>query len=497
MLKNIIHEAGLDILLSEIQSLIASENYKKPKALLEDLVIDFPRDINVLNLLGLVSIKINQYDRALECFNRILAEKPEDPSYFLNSKGVVLRELLRFDEAVESFKKAIVINKKEFYYLINLGNLLYKIRRFEEAIKIYDESIKINSNSYESYAGKALSLSELNYLDDAIKNYDKAVYCNPNYIDAYFNKAVALLKKGDYKEGWKLYEYRWQGVQNREVRKFKQPLWNFNDNKTVGYKIILIYQEQGLGDSIFMFRYLPFLNTLFEKIIIEVDSELKSLVQSIDKDFVVICKGAAIPNFDCQCPMMSLPMAFGTELSTIPSYKANFSLSKNYILKWNDKFKSIKDTFRVGLAWTGSSKHTNNINRSISLDKLEKIFNIQVEFHSLQIDYNESELKIFKKFPYIIHHQKNIHDFCDTAALIMNLDLIISVDTSVAHLSGALGKPTWILLPYSPDFRWMLNREDSPWYSSVRLFRQQKLDNWEDIINKVTDELKIYINANS
>lgn len=253
-------------------------------------------------------------------------------------------------------------------------------------------------------------------------------------------------------------------------------------------KTMLVCLEQGLGDFIQFVRYIPMIEAMGANVILEVHAALVPLIRTLNGSFKIITKGEALPDSDCYCPIMSLPLAFRTTLETIPNEVPYLSTIPQKQIEWQRRLGSKVRT-RVGLAWSGTSDHKNDYNRSISLRHLSPLLDLDIEFHSLQKEIRADDEAILMNSP--IHaHQEELLDFADTAALISELDLVISVDTSVAHLAGALGKPVWILLPYVPDFRWLLERSDSPWYPTARLFRQDRLGDWANVIDKVLAELK-------
>jgi ADP-heptose:LPS heptosyltransferase len=253
-------------------------------------------------------------------------------------------------------------------------------------------------------------------------------------------------------------------------------------------KKILIHSEQGLGDSIQFIRYLEQIHQLGAEIILEVPKTLATLVNTIKTPITVIEKGSKLPEFDAYCPLLSLPYVFKTTVDTIPSVVPYLFADKKKVSKWNHRL-GVKTRKRIGLVWSGSTVHKNDHNRSIPLEIFTDLLKLPVEWHSLQNEYRTKDKNFLDSHPEIRQHQEELGDFADTAALIECMDLVISVDTSVAHLAGALGKTTWILLPFIPDFRWMLEREDCPWYPTVKLLRQDEERDWKKVITKLMREL--------
>ena len=268
---------------------------------------------------------------------------------------------------------------------------------------------------------------------------------------------------------------------------YDQPLWL--GKGSLHNKTLLVESEQGFGDVIQFVRYIPMLENIGAKVILEVPKVMTSIIKSLHGNFLVIEKGKLLPHFDYHISIMSLPLAFNTSINSIPASIPYLFSDKTKREYWNKKFnKKIKP--RIGLVWSGSINHTNDKNRSLLLKDFEPILQLPFEFHSIQKEVRENDQKTLFEFNQVHQHQDELNDFSDTAALIEEMDLIISVDTSVAHLAGALGKNVWILLSYHPDYRWMLDRKDSPWYPTCTLFRQSKIDDWSDVVLEITSNLQ-------
>ncbi|MCX7077706.1 MAG: hypothetical protein NTZ45_13280, partial [Methylococcales bacterium] len=309
-----------------------------------------------------------------------------------------------------------------------------------------------------------------------------------NYANAYWNKSVLHILKGEYLQGWALFEWRWKREEcQNKLKNTTKPLWL--GESSLKNKTIVIYPEQGFGDYIQFIRYAPMLEQLGAQVILEVPVLLITVVSTLKGQFTFIEKGKELPDFDYHCPVMSLPHAFKTTVDSIPNQVPYFSVNQTKKQTWQARLGE-KSQRRVGFVCSGNSGHKNDHNRSILIQSLQFLFDLPVEFHCLQKEIREEDATF-------ISSQKNIHtytelfeDFSDTAALIDEMDLVISVDTSVAHLAGAIGKETWILLPYVPDYRWMLERKDSPWYPTAKLFRQSAIGEWGDVINDIKQALQ-------
>jgi ADP-heptose:LPS heptosyltransferase len=299
-----------------------------------------------------------------------------------------------------------------------------------------------------------------------------------------------LLSCGDFINGWKEYEWRLKINARPSVKEFSQLLWDGSD---ISGKTILLYTEQGHGDAIQFIRYVPAVVQRGATIIVECQKELASLFQNVEGIKKVISIGEQLPAFDLHCPLLSLPLKFNTTLDTIPAEIPYIKVNPLSTRKWKDKLSDDSSKLKVGLVWAGSQSHKDDRNRSFALNTFAPLAQFDnIVFYSLQKEKGSEQAKKPPEGMKLIDHMEEINDFSDTAALIENLDLVISVDTAVAHLAGAMGKPVWTLLPFVPDWRWLLNREDSPWYPTMKLFRQPSHSDWKSVIHKVAEELRSF-----
>jgi hypothetical protein len=422
-----------------------------------------------------------------------------------NSKFAPLLEMAislhvkkNYEEALRNYEFVIQSEPNNFDAIHMLGEIAYKQFDFSSAVKLFSKASKLRENFAPVFYNFGNVLRDIGRIEEAIIYLDKAIEIDPNYIDAYVNKSHALLVKGDLIEGWKYYEYRWK-LEHRKLEKINIniPLWLGNDD--LHGKSILIYGEQGLGDSIQFIRFAPQLTQLGAKVFLRVDRQLHEIFHEISGVEGVFHTEKELPSLDFQCPMMSLPLAFKTTLSTIPS-APNFSISDVKKQYWNDKL-GLKNKPRVGLVWSGGVSTDDsevweelNKRRNLPLEQLKKLKDIDVEFISLQKgEPAESEFRQAVADgwdgPFIHDHVNELKDFSDTAALVMNLDLVIAVDTSTAHLAATFGKPVWLLNRYDTCWRWLLEREDSPWYPSIKIYRQPSWGDWDSVMQRVRSDL--------
>jgi hypothetical protein len=340
-----------------------------------------------------------------------------------------------------------------------------------------------------AYFNRGNVLERLKRYDEALASLNQAIALDPGYVAAYWNKSLLKLLLGDYEEGWKLYEWRWKrDGAGSSARNFPQPLWL--GQASLAGKTALLHADMALGDSIQFCRYAPLVEALGATVLLEVDRPLVALFSTLKDSIRVIARGDPLPVFDYHCPLMSLPLALKTTVSTIPANIPYLRADPVKREKWRNLL-GVNTRPRIGLVWSGAQRKEDVHNRSVAPDMLLPLLGMDMEFHCLQKELRPSDRELLAKNPVVKTHENDLHDFSDTAALVEEMNLVISVDTSVAHLAGALGKPVWILLPFVSSYLWMAERKDSPWYLTARLFRQPRTDDWTSVIAKVVAELKM------
>ena len=466
-------------------SYMHQKNYSKAINFLEITITKAPNYLDAYKKKGELLTNLNNHKAALECFKKAIKLAPED-KVILNGIGVNLLELEDANNALIYFKKCISIDKTIAIFYNNAGLAEYKINAFKESIESFNKAIKLSPTIGYFFSNRGLSYQALKKFDFAIKDFDKCISITPDYPDAYLNKSLINLFMGNYADGWKLYEYRWQSFAKKWGRTYDKKLWL--GNESLKNKTIFIYPEQGHGDFIQCYRYIALLKKMSPKqIIIEVTIPFYNLIRAQDDELVVINSNNQIPKFDFYCPIMSLPHAFKTEISSIPNECPYIFL--NDIETKKQRNKSTKSKLKIGVCWAGNNVHKNDHNRSMSISDMSELFSLPFEFHSLQKEVSQENLAILKKFNVIDYHH-SLNNFTDTAKLIDKIDIIISVDTVISHLAGALGKKTFLLLPDKSSFLWMEKRDDSPWYPTIKIFRQSTLGDWQTPIKKIKKELK-------
>jgi tetratricopeptide (TPR) repeat protein len=492
-------------------------NLPEAEVLYLEVIKNHPCHAPAWHLLGVLHHQRGQSQQAVNLIQRAISLNSNTPEYY-NNLGISWRALGRLDQAISSYRCALIRNPHYADAHFNLGNALQESGQLNAAVDCYHRALVVQpdaaeihynlatvllvqdrlKNALESYqAAVALKpdyaeahnnmgavLRDLGRINEAVRCFRKSLEIRPDYPEAHVNLALALLLIGDFKSGWAEHEWRWQWPgYTSPKRNFTQPLWQGEPLKG---QTILVYAEQGLGDSIQFGRYLPQVIRCGGQVIFECPASLKTLFETALGTSQIIAQGNPLPHFDVQAPLLSLPLVFGTTLETIPNRVPYLAAPKG-----GPPFPAAKDSkTKVGLVWAGNPRHSNDRHRSVDLDLLVPLLQLpEVACFSLQVGASSAALA---ELPAAIRPDDlgaGLRDFGDTAALITQVDLIISVDTALAHLAGALGKPVWLLLPFVSDWRWMLGREDSPWYPAMRLFRQPHPGDWPSVIEKVRQQL--------
>jgi tetratricopeptide (TPR) repeat protein len=442
-----------------------------------------PDYAEAFNNRGNVLMDVGRLDEALASYAQALARRPDYVDALVN-QGQCLAKLDRKDEALASFDRALALAPDRVDLMVLRGNIFYDLSRYDQALKAYQAAIAV-APSASALINAGVMLRYLGQPQDALDYVSRAIALAPEAAEAHWNKALLCLSLGDFAQGWPAFEWRWRGATELKPRGFAQPQWQGED---LTGKTILLHAEQGYGDSIQFLRYLPLVKATGAAVILELPDTLKPLLGQHAAGVTVINIDTAPPPFDLHCPLMSLAGAFGTMVDTIPADVPYLYAPPERVERLRPRLAGATRP-RVGLVWSGKPSHKNDHNRSIPLADLAPLLAVpDVSFVSLQRDYREAELAALDQSS-ILRMNDGLTDFADTAAIIAQLDLVIAVDTAVAHLAGALGKPVWILLSHIQDWRWLLAREDSPWYPSARLFRQPRIGDWDGVIARLATAL--------
>jgi tetratricopeptide (TPR) repeat protein len=432
---------------------------------------------------GMTLHELTRYDEALASYERALASEPDNVEALTN-RGLALHDLERYGEALASHERALAVQPDYAAALGNRGVTLHKLKRFDEALANYDRALALRPDFAETLVNRGVTLHDLKRYDEALASYDRALALQPDLADAHFFAGLSRLLIGDFGRGWLDYEWRKQASAAASKRDFVQPLWLGEGG--IADRTILLHSEQGFGDTIQFCRYAALVAAQGACVILEVEAPLQRLMTGLAGTAQIIAKGEPLPDFELRCPLPSLPLAFKTRLETIPASPA-YLLAPAQGLNGDTRLAS-KSGPKIGLAWAGNPRHRRDRERSIGLCDLLPLLDVDATFVSLQKEVRAADIEALENSR-ILDFSYELADFSDTAALISELDLVISVDTGIAHLAGALGRPVWILLTHVPDWRWLLDRDDSPWYPTARLFRQDERRAWDGVIARVREAL--------
>jgi tetratricopeptide (TPR) repeat protein len=436
------------------------------------------------NASALLHFGQQRYREASERFARSAEIRPDAGAFRLEARSLL--HLRRPEEALQACERALELAPDHPDILGTRGLILQNLARHEEALAWFDRAIALKPDFAEALNDRGITLVALRRFDEASASYDRAVAMAPDYADAHWNAALLQLLLGDFANGFARREW---GRKSRAVgfvdRRFTKPMWR---GEQIAGQTILLHSDEGMGDAIQFSRYAPLVVARGASVILEVQDALQPLLSRLEGVSLCLARSAdAMPAFDLHCPLSSLPLVFKTRLETIPA-PSGPPPSAACMRAWQQRL-GAHDRLRVGLVWSGNPAHGNDRNRSMPLRMMGPLLDVAARFVSLQKDVTDGDKASLHACTDIVDLTGHLADFAETAALIACLDLVITVDTSVAHLAGALGRPTWILLPYTPDYRWLLDRDDSPWYPSVRLFRQDESRDYAKVIARVRDEL--------
>lgn len=406
-----------------------------------------------------------------------------------NSAGLALVRLGRVEEGIEEFRAAIAQRPDYVEALSNLGNALHTVLRDGEALSAYARALEKSPRHLAALSGRAGTYASMHRKAEASAAFDAALAVDGNNAETHFELSLFLLRNGDLAAGWKEYEWRWRKADfTSRPRNFSQPQWD--GTQSLPGKTILLHAEQGLGDTIQFCRFAAIVRAHGARVVLEVQRPLVNLMRSLDGVDVLIAQGDASPDFDLHCPLLSLPGALSTTLETVPAKLPYLAPTSEVAAGWAGRLLEDK-SWRVGLAWAGSRTHKYDRARSLLLAQLNDLLAVPgVRFYSLHHELSEEDARRVDATPNLIAFGDELTGFDATAGLAAQLDLVISVDTSLAHLAGALGRPLWLLLGYTPDWRWLLDRVDSPWYPGARLFRQRAPGAWDEVLARVAGELR-------
>ncbi|MFM0720635.1 tetratricopeptide repeat-containing glycosyltransferase family protein [Paraburkholderia strydomiana] len=456
------------------------------------LQANFP---DALNNRGNALAGLNRSLDALAAFDRAIASMPE-AAPFWNNRACLLRDMGRAGDALADLDHALALRPDYAAAWSNRGNVLADMNRPQEAEHSYRRALELAPAFVDAWNNLGLAQSDLDQHAQALSSYERALALDPGSVETRWNQSLCLLRMGQFEAGWRQYESRWERARIKAARRgFAQPLW-LGDFPIDG-KTILLHAEQGLGDTLQFCRYAALVSKLGAKVVLEVPSSLMRLMTTLDGVGQLVEAGQPLPPFDCHCPLLSLPLAFRTDEASIPASTPYLFADTEAVRAWGERIDAQADRrLKVGLVWAGENRsHVAELRRiderrSIALERFAPVVEVPgVCFFSLQKGAAASQLAGSALSGCVVDYTEDLHDFADTAALVANLDLVISVDTSTAHLAGALGKPVWILNRFDTCWRWLLERSDTPWYPHARLFRQPALGDWDSVMRATREAL--------
>lgn len=431
---------------------------------------------------GLAHFDLGQFEQARQCHLQALALQGASASVEVDL-GNALRELDQLRDALACYDRALQLQPAYAQALSNRGVVLKQLGDFAQAQQSYERAIALDPKFVDAHVNLGTLLKDTQRLQEAQAAYARALQLDPASSSAHLNLAIALLLEGQLPQGLQEYEWRWKTAQMADgQRGFAQPAWEPGDR--LQGKTLLLHAEQGLGDTLQFCRYAAVAAAQGARVVLEVQPALVNLLQGLSGVAELVARGSALPDFDLQCPLLSAPRAAQTTLDTIPAERAYLRPKPDYVQKWQAAV-GAPHARRIGVAWSGRPEHKNDMHRSMAFAQFARALPQGPAYWCLHKDIRASDRAALAQRADVRVVADALATFDDTAALICAMDLVIAVDTSVAHLAAALGKPVWLLLPYCPDWRWMLHRTDTPWYPGMRLFRQTAYAHWDATLEAV------------
>jgi tetratricopeptide (TPR) repeat protein len=502
-------------LMARSTALRAEKSHEEALKCIEEAVSIDPRFFPVLVEKGIILFELARYEESIECFDlflknisnsqvrelresclrhalanydRILAENKENVEVLLK-RGDILQRLHRYEDAVYTYNLALEIYVNNIVNVLNKrGNSLLRLDNPEFALESYNRALELAPKNASLLFNRANVLQQLANMNEAIESYSQALVYKPDLAEARMEQSHCRLAMGNYQRGFQEYESRWETSQMKHAKLISSaPLWLGKEN--LAGKTILLWAEQGFGDTIQFLRYVPLVAQIAGLTILRVPTVLHSLAQTLNCPVSIITFADALPVHDFNCPLMSLPLAFGTTLKSIPADIPYLSARSDQIEKWRNEL-GPRTRPRIGLVWAGRRREPVNITRDLALEVVRPLTCLDFEIISLQKEIPDQDKRVLESMR-ITRLGEKLSDFGDAAALIENLDMVISADTVVAHLAGALGKPVWIMLRHSGEWRWLMERNDSPWYPTARIFRQKTPGDWAGVIKDIVQQLQV------
>lgn len=512
---------NVEVLCSYGLSLSALQQHKKAIAVYDAILLIDTQHAQIWFNRGNALYATGEIDKAIADFDRALAINPQYVKA-LSNRGLALQDQANYDLALDSYNRAIAIDAGNAVLFFNRGSVLHKMQRLNEALIDYDMALKIMPTYIEAHSNKGAVLQALQRDEEALICYDtilaidphhasvmcsrgdvlksqrqyqqaldcynKAILFDANLVQAQFNVATTHLLMGDFNKGWPQYEWRWKLTNGKIIHPhYDKPVWL--GEESIQNKALLVHIEQGFGDIIQFSRYVKVLKKLGATVIVGVvPTEVYALLTQVLGIDYLVTYDEAFPHFDYYCPLLSLPLACKTNIENIPADIPYLNAPSAYCLKW-EKLITHKNKLKVGIVWSGNPAYTQDARRSMPLKALTPLFASEIDFYCLQKKIDTADQTLLGEHTNVHVFNKDIADFADVAAIIALMDVVISVDTAAVHLAGAMGKETYAMLPYVAEWRWLIDREDTPWYPTMRLMRQQKSGDWASVITQVKEKL--------
>jgi tetratricopeptide (TPR) repeat protein len=467
---------------------------KRPKEALEchDKALALaPDNVDILNSRANTLLSLGRSQEALEQFREVLARVPDHGEAHLNT-GIAHASLGSMEQAIAEFDRALSLAPGHPVAHFNRGIALYELGRYADAVDAHNSALATAPGHPGAWLNRGRALAALKRLDDALASYGKAKAIQKDNPDIHFMESLALLTVGDYRNGFEKYEARWRRSGMPEQQSRGRPLWR--GDYPLNRKTVLLHAEQGLGDTIQFARYVPQLAASGANVILEVQPALTSLLSRLEGAKTVIAQGAPALPYDVHCPLGTLPLALKTEPSNVPAPIPYLSADEGHLAKWAAQL-GAQARPRIAIAWSGNASHLNDRNRSMPFSTLTPLLSSPARFISIQRELRPEDESMLAAEQRVMHVGGALGDFDDTAAVVALCDLVIAVDTAVVHLAGAMGRPVWVMLPFTPDWRWTLDDDSTPWYPTARLFRQTSLGDWDSVVARVAAELKNFMIA--
>lgn len=432
--------------------------------------------------LGTALLADGQGEAAVRSFQQLLARHPGHVDGWVNL-GNAWRSVAQDEAAAEAYRQALALMPGRADAHNNLASIALAAGRIDAALEHFDAALAREPGQVIFALGKASALKQQGRLDEALRCFDQAVAVAPQHVEAHTSRSLCLLLAGRLAEGFREYEWRWQAPDLADIRPdYRQPCWLGRED--IRGKRLLVRWEQGFGDTIQFCRYVAQLNALGAQVILQLQAPLLPLMQGLRGQGVLLADHQPPPDFDYYVPMLSLPLALGTTLASIPAVDRYISPNAERLAIWRERLGK-QNGLRIGLAWSGRPQHKNDSQRSLLLAEFINALPDGAEYFVLQKDVRSIDVPVLSQKTSIRNPAADFSDFADTAAVCELMDLVISVDTSIAHLAGALGRPLFLILPFIPDWRWLLGHNETPWYPSARLFRQDERRDWLPVLQKI------------